>query len=86
MTGILRRAADLGVLVSDGIVYVAPLPEGPIMVLTDAAAEVWLVADGAAPGSVAARLAARRGVTEAEAAPDADRYLRAFTDAGLLRA
>ncbi|MDR2997210.1 MAG: PqqD family protein [Microbacterium sp.] len=81
---ILHRATDLGVTVRDDVVYLAPLPEGPIMVLTDAAAEVWLVADGAPRDEIVVRLAARRGSAEPEAAPDAERYLKAFTDAGLL--
>ncbi len=64
-------AADVGVFDSGEVVYVAPLPEGPIVVLSDTAAAAWrtIASDSASsPGDEA----------------ELDRYRRAFAEAGLI--
>ncbi|GAA3930466.1 hypothetical protein [Microbacterium soli] len=43
-------AENVGVVEEDGLVYVATLPDGPILVLSDDAAAAWRAA-GAAAGS-----------------------------------
>lgn len=78
MSGILRRAHDLGVVSRDDVVYLAPLPDGPILVLTGAAAEVWTAAQNCPQDQIAARLA------NSDAAALTPQYIATFLEVGVL--
>jgi hypothetical protein len=78
MSGILRPARDLGIVSRDRVVYLAPLPAGPIMVLTGAAAEVWAAAQNCPQDEVAARLA------DSDAAALTPQYIATFLEVGVL--
>ncbi|MPN04735.1 hypothetical protein SDC9_151982 [bioreactor metagenome] len=41
----------------DGVIYVAPVPEGPIRILTGSAAEIWVAVFTGTPDSVVERVA-----------------------------
>lgn len=45
----VRIAADVGVVDADDAIYVATLPDGPILVLSEEAAVTWRAASGAIP-------------------------------------
>lgn len=53
----LRVAHGVGVEILDDVVYVAPLPDGPITVLAGVAALIWSEACDAIRGDVAAAVA-----------------------------
>lgn len=77
--------ADVGVIDDGDRVFAAALPRGPIVVLAGVAAEVWRAAPGADLDGIAARLAAEGASEEGEAERDAELYMQALIDAGLLR-
>lgn len=64
----LGRAAGVGILEDDGIVYAARLPDGPIVVLDGIAGLIWNEACGGERESIADRVA-----EATDAAPDAIR-------------
>ena len=64
------RAPNVGAVDEAGVVYAAVLPDGPILVLTDGAAEAWRWATG----------------TDDRVPAGLDGYLAALIDAGLLTA
>ena len=68
----------------EGVVYVARVPDGPIVVLRDVAALIWEEAQIADPRSVADRVAQRteRAVDEVEG--DVTAFLSELIDGGLL--
>jgi len=78
---------------SDGgtlTIYVAPLPDGPIRVLTGAAAVIWQVAtqgpdsDDEMTASVAGRVARLVAEDQADIEPHVDSFLAELVAAGLL--
>lgn len=71
------RAADaVGVIDDDTVMYVAPLPDGPILVLDEVSALAWRTACEFGPQAVAQAVADATGEdTETVAAP-----LAAFLD------
>lgn len=65
----------------DGVLYVAALPDGPILVLAGTAADIWRIAPGAEPAELARRLPEHLSETRADRP---DRFVAAFVEAGLL--
>lgn len=79
-----RVAYGVGVVEVDGVVYVAPLPRGPVLVLADSAAVIWHEAlSGPAP-SVAERVAEVWGAPPAEVTDSVADFLDELLRAGLL--
>lgn len=76
------RAPNVGAVIEDGVVYAAVLPDGPIFVLTDGAADAWHAAVGTDPAHAADR--AHATVRAHAAGPGLDGYTTALVDAGLL--
>lgn len=64
-------AKHVGVVEQDGVVYVAALPDGPILVLSDAAADSW-------------RAVSSRGEGGPPVDLEDDGYIEALLAAGLL--
>src|SRR5690606_22196102 len=62
-----QRASDVGIVTGeDGVLYVAALPDGPILVLAGTAADVWRAAPGTDPAELATRLPERPSATGAD--------------------
>jgi hypothetical protein len=76
----------VGVECTDGAVYVARLPDGPIVVLTETASLIWVTACSDEPGTVAERVAARVDRSVQEITPAVESFLADLVDRGLLRA
>lgn len=68
----------------DGVVYVARVPSGPILILEGAAAIVWDAACGHDETSVAERVAHAVGVETADVADDVRAFLADLLGEGLL--
>lgn len=66
--------AHVGVVEANDAVFLAALPDGPIIRLSDTAAMIWDAAlnDG---GTVAAEVAAATGVVESQIAADVEAFL-----------
>jgi hypothetical protein len=77
----LRPAANVGSLELGEMVYAAPLPEGPIVVLDGGAAAIWLAACTGPRETIAERVASMTGATVTEVG----RYAEAFVDELLQR-
>lgn len=85
MTAVTLRVADgVGVESLVGVVYAAPLPDGPILVLEGIAALIWGEACGSPRAEVAAAVAAHTDQDAASIAPDIDRFLDEMIERGLL--
>lgn len=78
-------ASRLAVERQGDIVFLARLPDGPIIVLEDIAAAIWTEACSIDGGVVADRVAARMGRDAAEIAPVVERFIDELIDRGLLR-
>jgi hypothetical protein len=65
-------------------VYVASLPDGPLLCLEGPAALIWTEAVAVGDSSVAARVADAVGVSLDEVAQDVARFLDDLVDRGLL--
>lgn len=52
-----RLPVGVGAVDVDGVIYVAPVPEGPIRILTGSAAEIWVAVFTGTPDSVVERVA-----------------------------
>ena len=79
-----RPAPDIGVIDLDGVVYIAPLPDGPIRVLDDVAGAIWRTA--CTPGSepVAERVARIVNQPASAIAAHVDDFLTELTGRGYL--
>ena len=80
----IRAADPVGVVEEKGVVYVAPLPTGPIVVLTDAAAVIWAEALSGDSATFAERVAARTDRTVPEIAADVEAFVQSLIARGLL--
>jgi len=79
-----RPAADVGVIVHDDAVYVARLPQGPIVVLAGTAAVVWRAACGEGEGTVAERAAGSVDRDSSAIAEAVDGFVADLVARGLL--
>lgn len=82
---VLWIAQGLGVHETADVVFVAPLPDGPITVLQGASAEIWRLAGGQSRARLTALLAEDFGVDAAEIAPEVNIFLDALVARALLR-
>ncbi len=82
---VLRIAHGLGVHEMAGVVFIAPLPDGPITVLQGASAEIWRRAYGRSRAHLIAHLAEEFGVDAAVIAPEVSAFLDALVARSLLR-
>ena len=80
----LRIGEDVGVEDTPHAVYLARLPDGPIIVLHGTAAEIWAEACVGDPASLAARVAARLGTEPEAIEEDVSAFLRDLVHARLL--
>ncbi|MDU0348878.1 PqqD family peptide modification chaperone [Actinomyces sp. MRS3W] len=82
------RLAHLRVDGAQPVVYVAPLPDGPPVVLQGSAARIWLAATdpdtGTTAAAVAAGVAAAVGTKPEQITADVDAFLTELVNAGLL--
>lgn len=91
MTGSPRFVTPPGVAWTEGsdvwgrtLVYVAPLPHGPVSVLPDQSAAIWLAAvEGR--GDVVEEVAEMTGNDADEVRDDVDAFVTELIDRGLLR-
>jgi len=67
-----------------GIVYVAHLPGGPIVVLEGTAAAIWSEACGGERETIADRVAEAAGVVADEIRGDVDTFVASLVTRGLL--
>jgi Coenzyme PQQ synthesis protein D (PqqD) len=86
MSPAYRASHDVGVTVSDGRVYLAHLPGGPLLVLEGAAAAIWTEATtGPAQGWVG-RVARAFGEPEDHVADDVKRFVADLEARGIAEA
>lgn len=74
----------VGVVRSGDDVYVARLPDGPIVQLSGTAAIIWSATVDEDGGRPVDRVAARAGVPSAQIADDVERFLASLVERGLL--
>lgn len=79
-----RRAPGIGVIEDESVVYVAHLPDGPIMVLEAGSAAVWLAAGAGTIESITERVVALTGVDGDEIQPLVESFLNELQRRGLL--
>jgi|GEM_PF-2122133 len=79
-----RPAPEVGVIDQDDAVYVARLPEGPVVVLAGTAAVVWRAACDPGEGTVADRAARSVDQDSTTIAPAVDGFLADLVERGLL--
>lgn len=80
-----RPAADVGVIDQDDEVYVARLPQGPIVVLAGTAAVIWRAACDAGAGTVAERAAGSIDQDSSAIAEAVDGFIADLVARGLLQ-
>ena len=80
----LRIADGVGVESADGVVYAAPLPDGPIMVLDGVAALIWEEADGASREAVADAVATFTAEDAASIRPYVEQFIDEMLTRGML--
>lgn len=80
----LRQAGGVGVVEYNGIVYAAPLPDGPIMVLDGIAGLIWIEACGGDRESIADRVAEATDATPDAIRADVDAFVAELMARGLL--
>ena len=79
-----RPAPGVGFIEQGGMVYAAPLPDGPIVVLDGGAAAIWVAACDGPRRTIAERVAAATGAELAEVRPHVDAFLDELLERGLL--
>jgi hypothetical protein len=77
-------ADRVGAVVTPDAVYVAPLPDGPILVLEGTAALVWETALGSSREAVAERVAAATAMPIDDIRAEVDGFLERLVAQGLL--
>lgn len=82
---VYRPASRVGVEQREATVYVARLPDGPIIVLEGTAALIWMEACSSAPRTIAERVGDHVDRGAAEIAAEIDRFVRDLVAQGLLR-
>ena len=80
-----RPACHVAVEQRGDAVYIARLPDGPIIVLEGTSALIWMEACSPAPGEVADRVADQVDRDAAEIAADVERFVQDLVAQGLLR-
>lgn len=80
-----RLAPRVAVERREGTVYVACLPDGPIIALEGTAAVIWSEACSSAAGPIADRVADHIDRDAAEIAADVERFIHDLVAQGLLR-
>jgi len=80
----LRPAPHVGVIEDDSVVYVAQLPDGPIMVLETGSAAVWQAACSGPQETITERVAALTGEAGHEIQPYVEAFLSELLRRGLL--
>ncbi|GAA1799192.1 PqqD family peptide modification chaperone [Agromyces neolithicus] len=83
MTG-LRRAPGIGIQEQNGAVYVAPLPDGPIVVLDGVAGVIWHAACAGDRATIAERVAEATDAAADEIRDDVDAFVADLVARGLL--
>lgn len=83
MTGYVVPA-DVAVVARDGSIFVARVPQGPIMVFEDTAAELWLLAPGATRENLPAIAAERFAVTESMIVDEVHTFVDSLLAHGLI--
>ncbi|GAA3635443.1 hypothetical protein GCM10022200_18450 [Microbacterium awajiense] len=79
------RIADLiGQERAGDAVYVAPLPDGPILVLQDSAIAIWEAVDGDGIDAIARRVGEMTGVDAPAVRDDVAHFVRTLVGRGLL--
>lgn len=68
----------------EGVVYAAPVPGGPIMVLDGGAAAIWVAACAGERGSVAERVVELTGAPLDAVRPEVERFVDELVRRGLL--
>jgi hypothetical protein len=79
-----RPRSGLGVVVRDDTVYVAPLPDGPILVLEAVAAVIWVAACGGPASTTAERVAIATGLPVERVRADVDAFVSELVERHLL--
>jgi len=80
----VRTAPGVGVEVDAEVVYVAPLPDGPIMVLEGIAALIWTVSDGVERAAVAGFVAQATGEEVSAVRSHVDAFIDEMLDRRML--
>ncbi|REJ08018.1 hypothetical protein DY023_01780 [Microbacterium bovistercoris] len=80
----LHLAPDTGAVEQDGIVYVAALPDGPILVLDEVPAAIWATAQEMPAEEVARHLADLTGEDLSAVQPGVTAFLDDLVRRGLL--
>ena len=80
----LRPAHGVAVVEDDLVVYAAPLPDGPILVLDGGAAAIWIEACAGERSSLAERVAAATGVPVDTVRPEVEAFVDELLARGLL--
>ncbi len=79
-----RVASGVGVVEVDGVIYVAPLPQGPVLVLAGSAAVIWQEALSGPVRTVAERVTEVCGAPPTEVADSVEAFLAELVQQGLL--
>lgn len=80
----LRPADGVGVIDTDSVIYAAPLPDGPILVLDGPSALAWRTACLVGIEAVSGAVADATGETAEVVAPYLDEFLDDLVARGLL--
>ena len=80
----LRRAPDVGVYWLDGVLYLAPLPHGPILILDQIATLIWNEALAGDEESLVDRVAATTGTTPDEIGASVAEFVDTLIARGVL--
>ncbi len=80
----LRPAAGVAVIDTGDVVYVAPLPEGPIVVLDGVAAAIWAEATSGQRSTIAGPVAALTDATVGAVGAGVEAFVDELLERGLL--
>lgn len=81
---VLRPAPRVAVLKQDDVIYVAKLPDGPILVLEGGAAAIWIEACRGERSSIAERLTDGTGVPAGDIRANVEKFIDEMLRSGLL--
>lgn len=80
----LAVAGGVGVITRNDVVYIAPLPRGPILVLEGTSRLIWSAALGGDREDVVARVAEAAGVETAEIRLEVENFMADLVGRGLI--
>lgn len=80
----LRPVPDVAVVEEDGVVYAAPLPDGPIVVLAGGAAAIWVEACAGELETLPQRVAEITGTPIGNVRDDVESFVAELIGRGLL--